>query len=167
MDDGAPDGDATEGREVSDDDEITVKVVEGWTAPNRPLPRSRSTKMQRTAKWKRTITITGPAEWVLNTRNSSLAQGVHLVGTIDGVPCTIEVEAEDMESQRFLHSTVPNGLIAELRVKDPAAYEAIHGHGTAREHADWGDEQVKKRPSSSATHTTPTIPADGHFGQYL
>lgn len=117
-------------------------------------------ELSRSTRWKRVITITGPSDWVQRTRNTSLAQGIHQVGTIDGIPCLIEVVAEDIESLRYMSGPTPNSSMVALRTSNPAGYEEIHGPGTAREHADY-DEIADTKDGQ------PTTRDGAHFGQYL
>lgn len=144
MEQRAPDGDPTEGFEVVDDDD-DIENYDG---------------IGRIVRWKRTITVTGPIEWVEETRDNSLAQGVHVVRVIDDTPCLIEVDDEEGETLRLLRGITSTRSVIEFRVTDPERYEKVHGPGTATEHADHNEaERITKKKK-------PTI-VDTAVGQYL
>jgi hypothetical protein len=136
-------------------------TVEEELASVTPLTPPSKKAAQRVVRWKRTITVTGPVEWVESTRARSLAQGIHLTATKDDVPCFIEVETDEGEHLRYLPSPTSNQAMVDLRRNDPAEYERVHGKGTAIEHADHNEAQ------QHASNQPPT-PSDGHHtGLYL
>lgn len=158
MDERAPDGDTTEGMEpVSEPASANATgrdAVVGLTDDLKVVTVSPDT-LQRIVRWTRTVTVTGPEEWVTNTRRKSLAEGVHVMGIRGGMPCTIEVVATDAESLRGIKGDMKNDEMVLLRQGMPEYYEKIHGPGTAREHS-----------AADGAPQRPTVTVD-HTGQYL
>lgn len=157
MEQRTPDGDAPEGLGVSNADQ------ESGTVEPEPSP-SLYEGVGRIARWTRTIVVEGPAEWVERTRTNSLAEGKHSIGSKKGVPCSIEVTSMGIEVIRHLDGKgipIKNLGLAAMRRDDPAAYEAVHGPGTAAIHAAYEEPGVTAEPEP-----TPP-PVDTHVGQYL
>lgn len=146
MEHGTPDGDPTEGPDVSE--ATTCDCGQTHEPPD----------VSRVVRWRRVITITGPQDWVDSTRANSLTQGLHNVGIKDGVPCVIEVEAEEADHLRFLHSPTPNKAMADMRRDHPERYEAVHGPGTAIEHRDHSEIVEANQAASPPTPTTDQAP---------
>lgn len=113
MEQGFVDSDATEGEAVTDTTEM------------------REAHVSRGAMWVRHVVVEGPADWVEKTRTSSLADGLHVVGHIDGQPCTVRIVTEGIDVSRIHSIPVPNSALYKLQEENPEAFEAIHGPGSA------------------------------------
>lgn len=122
MDAGTTDRDTPEGV-LSLMERIKAKDDQGYEA-----------KINRSTRWVRHIEIEGPEDWVEKTKNNSLADGLHVLGTIDGQPCTVRVTSELVEINRFHSKPVPNQALFDLLRDNPEAFEKIHGPGSSKEY---------------------------------
>lgn len=167
MEPGTPDGDAAEGPEVNVIDKATEpgdppegKVVEVQSAFHDPYREGAG--LERIVRWKRTITIEGPVDWVKNNWVRALADGVHIMGTKRGLQCRIEVATEEWESTRGMTNATSNQAMDNLRTSNPSLYDEIHGGGASAAHAG---NITSQTPTNTAD--SPTKPEAAHVGQYL
>lgn len=165
MEFGTVDGDPTEAGQVVTAPKTEAILVENLTDAPAPKPGQQRLDLQRTMRWRRTIIVEGPAEWVQRTRANSLTEGVHQLGVKNGVACTIEVATEDIEHKRHMSMPTTNEIMTSLRQDNPEAYEAVHGPGTAKSHANY---EERARLSSSAPATATVASEERPLpGQYL
>jgi hypothetical protein len=159
---GTPDGHTPEGVDPVTDPVTVETIIETPKDPDideRTLPfvdpHREGRGVERVVRWTRTVIIEGPQDWVRETWDRALADGVHIVGSKRGIQCRIEASTEGWQSVRGLHGPTSNAAMEAFRQASPEIYDGVHGDGAAKAHAPNNDSQ--DQPKTTAAHV----------GQYL
>jgi hypothetical protein len=138
---------------------VTAPIVEEIHAMKDPHREGRG--VERTVRWKRTVTLEGPVDWIRDSWSRALSDGVHVLGSKRGIQCRVEVVTEDWESVRGMQGPTSNQAMDDLRTMHPEAYEAIHGAGTVKAHA------ANPASSRAGEASSTQAPEAAYVGQYL